>query len=380
MEINKRNYKMDFLKFLFTLIVILSHSRAIADEIPEIFDRFHWNAGGHIGVEFFFIVSGYYMTFSYWKKQHEPTLCVEDTAKYIGNKIKRFVQPYLVSFFMLFVVTWTYKTIIAKGIEPTFEIISVGMRKTLYYCIPEILGVYMTGIMDKRYTYNQPTWYISSMILVMIPLYYMLCKNYKFTAKLFAPVVALLLLGWRFNHADTIGYGDWNTFNGFVYTGVIRAFGGICFGIVCYEITAFIKKIQYTTVAKILWTGLEFYGWFAVIRFILASKEKNANSVFILILIMTLLIALSASDITYIGVLFKGRVWRILGSASLYMYLNHYMGRNILHYSFGDNNYWVNLVLLYIIAAVAGFMCHIIGSGLALLSKKLKRLFIQTAG
>ena len=53
MELVKRNYTLDFLKFVFAIIVMLFHSNSLtSDQGQMIF------LNGRIGVEFFFLVSG----------------------------------------------------------------------------------------------------------------------------------------------------------------------------------------------------------------------------------------------------------------------------------------------------------------------------------
>ena len=51
----KRNGKIEFLRFLFSLIIVVHHSRMfLGDEISPFL-------GGSLAVEFFFFVSGYLM-------------------------------------------------------------------------------------------------------------------------------------------------------------------------------------------------------------------------------------------------------------------------------------------------------------------------------
>lgn len=233
----------------------------------------------------------------------------------------------------------------------------------------------MTGPLDRRYTYNEPTWYLSSMIFVMIPIFYLLCRNYNFTVKIFAPFVGLLVFGYRFNN-ETISFGQWHAYNGIVLYGVIRALGSILLGIICYECASSLKKIKFTKLSKWIFTTLEIIGWFCVVKFIFFSPENDETIYYILILIFVFLITLSASDITYTCILFQNQSLHILAPASFLLYLNHYTARNILHYSFAENSYWFNLVLFYALSALIALLCHCITKAISSLWRNCRHLFI----
>lgn len=59
----KRNGKIELLRFLFAVIIVLHHSRQLLGDENCLF------LGGSLGVEFFFIVSGYLMMSSIEKRK-----------------------------------------------------------------------------------------------------------------------------------------------------------------------------------------------------------------------------------------------------------------------------------------------------------------------
>ena len=61
---NKRNGAIDLLKFLFSLMIVIYHGRLFANAENPLF------RAGKIGVEFFFIVSGYLMAAKAEKVSH----------------------------------------------------------------------------------------------------------------------------------------------------------------------------------------------------------------------------------------------------------------------------------------------------------------------
>lgn len=80
-----RNGELDFLRFLFSVIVFSFH----LDCSPISFK------GGYLGVEFFFVCSGFFlMKFIEKRKDQELSVC-KRLAYYFCDRMKRLYIPYL---------------------------------------------------------------------------------------------------------------------------------------------------------------------------------------------------------------------------------------------------------------------------------------------
>jgi len=79
----KRNSAIDYLKFIFSLVIFLYHYNLIFD-------------GGYIVVEGFFMISGYLMFRSVNKRREEDEL-PDATARFVWNKYKALFFPLLFS-------------------------------------------------------------------------------------------------------------------------------------------------------------------------------------------------------------------------------------------------------------------------------------------
>lgn len=78
------------------------------------------------------------------------------------------------------------------------------------------------------------------MLFAMIPLYYILSRNPEFFRKIFAPVGALVSYSYMLHQKQP--YLDWFSTSGLFTNGAIRAFCGLCFGVVAYYICLYHEK------------------------------------------------------------------------------------------------------------------------------------------
>lgn len=85
-ENSKRNGFIDFLKFIFAIIILIHHSWQFFPILPI----------GYIGVEFFFLVTGWLMAKKFYDFELNENIFVI-TRNYIVRKIKVFYLEYLVA-------------------------------------------------------------------------------------------------------------------------------------------------------------------------------------------------------------------------------------------------------------------------------------------
>lgn len=137
-----RNYAFDGLKLLFVLIIVVHHSHYLDNYL------FH----GYIGVEFFFIASGYMLMRTTMIK---PEL---SSKHYMFQRLKRIYPHYLFSFFVYFLLMMVY-----KFRELNFSFFFKGITEVLMI---QNLGIFSGG-------YNYPCWYISVLFYASIFVYFL---------------------------------------------------------------------------------------------------------------------------------------------------------------------------------------------------------------
>ncbi len=210
----KRNGEIDFLKFVFAIIIAGYHASIFYNS-----ESYTLWPTGYIGVEFYFIVAGF--------------LLAKESQNYNGEdifdlNIKRIIKRFKNLFPYIFIACLT--SILIYSFIYKWEI------KTLFLTTidssVEIFGLQMTGI--AGYIATGVTWYLSALYLMEFILYPLLCKKYELFAKYLAPLIVIMLSGYLCVSTNTISNpGEWM---GFAYKGLLRSMIGISAGVVAYEL------------------------------------------------------------------------------------------------------------------------------------------------
>ena len=322
MDIKRRNGAIDFWKFIFAIIIVLFHSKDLTTSGNNIF------GGGSIGVDFFFVVSGFLMAGSALR----PTgLSIEeDTRHFIWKKIKGLIPEIYIAWIIAFIVEHSVDS-------PT----SSDIVKDALSSIWELLFLNFSGL--KGYRANHVTWYISAMLLSMLVLYPILKKNRKLFMNLIAPLVSLLILGWMYQDLDNLrGVAKWL---GFVFNGQLRAISEVSLGCICYGICEHIKNKEYSVFGKCILALVEVGGFLSVIIYSYSNEGSKAD--FILLLLLAISVTITFSRKSVISSLFDNGVSLWLGKFSLCLYLSHGYWTHVLLKFYPDKTYYSLLVLYF---------------------------------
>ena len=223
MKNQEQNYFIEFLRFVFSIAILFYHSWMLIGIYGEGLAR-----RGFLGVDFYFIVTGYLMLKSLNKDKTKSKSILKDTIEFVLKKYKRLLPALLVTFGigLLFVYgrrTFDHNLLLSNDV------------------IGEILQL---GILGYPLSVNSSWWYLSAMFIVLLILYPLAKKYKKDYIKYIAPLILLFTLGIVKTKMIIINDPLSITFflrNGF-YKGVIF----IILGNFAYEISNYIKKINIT--------------------------------------------------------------------------------------------------------------------------------------
>lgn len=305
----KHNGVISLWKFLFCMMIVIYHANIFATGNENIF-----LATGSIGVEFFFLVSGYLMAKTALNKKDtkNQNLGIE-TLDFIWRKIKAFF-PYV---FICFVAG-----LIVKSIFGTMEFGDYILG------IFDLLFIRMAGF--KETVVNGVVWYISAMLISML-IIYPLIRKYKYNfIYIVAPVIVLLGGGWL-NHT----YGSLRVpdlWIGFCYKGLFRAFIELCLGSIIYSVSEKIKEINFTKIGTFLITIIEislFTLPFITSQFI----ERATRYDYVVLFLLAIAIAFAFSEKTYFSNKLNNKFIYHLEKLSLPVYLSHTFLRTIINKS-----------------------------------------------
>ncbi len=293
----KRNGKIDFLKFLFAIIVLIHHTRYVVGDKKSLF------LGGSLAVEFYFLVSGYLMMAGIQKLQERKLSLGAETGAFLWKKYKSFCPEIIISYIIAFAVTYL------SG--------KTGFFKLLVTSFSDVLLIGMTGLRIK--TVNGAIWYLSSMLLSMAILYPLLRKFGDTALHIIIPIGSLVLLGWFCGSGDSPR--NPTSWIGWTYRGNLRALAELGIGVCLYPLVEKLKKVDFTVFGRILLTLAEYACYAGVILYMYFEKATRMDYFFILLLALGLLISFSQKGID--TAVFNGRFsW--LGRYSFSVYLSHH--------------------------------------------------------
>lgn len=317
----KHNGIISFWKFCFCLMIIIYHARLFANK-----NDFILFSKGSIGVEFFFIVSGYLMTKKALNNNADIDNLGKETWIFILNKLK-VLLPYIICGGLLSLI-----------------ILNIYTNMSIYKNISsiwDILLLKMTGI--KGTQINVPIWYLSSMLLCMFILYPLIRKFKKNFIYLILPLI--ILLGSGIINQNVTNFRNPNEWLGFTYLGNIRALIELSIGAIIYIFYEKLKNVNFTKIGTISITVIEILGFltpFIVSQFV---DSKKYDFIIILILSISILLAFTGKTLEYRTLSNKFSYWLEKISLPLYVF-NHPIRLFILNSNLFNNfNYYQKMSL-----------------------------------
>ena len=304
----KRNGKIDFFKFVFSLIIVFHHSKMLVGEENSLF------LGGSFAVEFFFIVSGCLMMASIKRasEAHSSLLLGKETRNYIKKKVKPLFPEMLLSYCIALVFV---------SYAQSRNIIGLFMRS-----FHSLMLWDMSGLREEPI--NTATWYISAMLLCMAILYPLIRKFPDIMLSVVIPLSILLILGYfNGNRTSPRGPTEWL---GLTYKGNLRAFAELGIGICCYPLIQIVKKTHYTIFGRILLTITEILCYISLIVYMQFKEASGLDYFFIPVFAIAIVISFSHKSIG--SHFFDNKVTGYLAKYSLSLYLCHYFYAENLHY------------------------------------------------
>ncbi len=315
----QKNAAIDLLKFLFAMMILLFHG---GKNLPGQVSLF---PNGRIGVEFFFLVSGYLMAASAARLQApegEKLSVWRSTASFIGHKIARLSPDVFIAWFVAYGVTMA-----ARGYGFTTAVLK------LFSGLFELLFLQRAGFVGQV-SVNGATWYLSGMLLAMALLVPLLLTKRDCYLHWFAPLAAILLYGylnqiWQNGLAGTVGWG------GFATKGLLRALAGLNLGVVCYTAAGALGRLRLKGPARLLASLTAVCCFLFVALHVHTMKQSSYDYVLVLLLAVGVTVTFSGAGLAAPWLSASGRLSGIcawLGAFSLDLYLSHGYWSNLLEH------------------------------------------------
>lgn len=355
------NGALDFWKLIFTILVVLYHAGEIRewDNVLPI---------GYTAVEFFFILSGYFMAVSASRKPKViPGTLGKETAGFIWHKIKAILPYYLFAYTLSF-LSYIYYILRGRSARVIVEKLS--------RVIPNFLLLSTSGI--KESTVLGTTWYISAMLLAMCFLYPLLRKYWDMYLHVIAPLSAILVAGYLCNKYGNFGLSY--DLDVFISQKLVRSVVGLNIGCTVYVVSEKIKMVRFSTLSRILLALVE---WGCYLWILLAMHYMKADYVFTLLFLYFFALTITTSKQSVLGSAFDHRIMKTANQFSLALYLCHSACRRVMVYSETDWGYLKSTVIFTAFSLITALVCMVVVKYFRRFlnshSENIKKFFLKTA-
>ncbi len=345
----QKNGKIDFLKFVFALVIVCFHAgtQVLDMKAPPFL-------GGAFAVEFFFIVSGYLFMASIARMPQRTLPLGTETGNFMLRKFKGFYPEVAITFVMGFVLD-----------------VVIENRDIINYiasAFPNAVLLNMTGI--SVVNVNAQLWYLSAMLLCMMVLYPLVRKYPEMMTNVVLPLTALLIFGnFCVNKTSPRGPREW--WMDFTYKGNLRAFAELSIGICLYPMVNRLKNIRFTKLGRILLTVVEWACYIAVLEYMRVEKASRKDYFYIAVYAVAILLSFCQKGIDTNW--FQKPVFFFLGKISFPLFLAHNCWakhmNNILPADFSNKQRFVCYIAVSVAATV---MIMVVSALLRKLGKALK--------
>lgn len=225
----KRNGTIDFWRFIFAAGIVMYHARPLFER-----DLF---VCGYIGVEFFFIVSGYLLM----KKADKRRSAAEragvsldiygENLRMIRHKVSG-ILPYLLPALLCAVLFRFVLSGMGAG----------EMLREMIYGLPELFSLQMFGFENSGFI--DVAWYLSALFIVSFLIYPILLRQKRGFVLYAAPLLVLFIYGF-FSRTLNGAVNMPVHWYGLCYKGLLRGIAGMSLGCISYALAEKVKNILF---------------------------------------------------------------------------------------------------------------------------------------
>lgn len=211
----KRMYSLDFFKLLFAYTIAFFHFGVTLSPGPT------------ATVQIFFFISGFFLAKKFYARSHAGQASGYNQWNYTLDHVKGLYPQYLLSYVM-FLLYETVRAAVLFLQSPSAQQLKDAL--TIFYDqIPNLL--FLQSAYYFHDNMNYPLWQLSALVIAGYFVYGLLCHNERLSRQILFPAAILMTVSLLHQGIATDG-----TF-GFLYMPLLRAFAGLCFGVLVFYFT-----------------------------------------------------------------------------------------------------------------------------------------------
>lgn len=355
MKKEQRYGKISFWKFMFCLLITALHVGELYPESPWVFKA------GSIGVEFFFLVSGYFFAKKFIYYENSKNLG-EETFEFLKSKILKFF-PYIL---ILILVACPFCFI-------AYHYTLTDYTRAFYrlFAIPN----YFKG--NIEYEIFGINWYLMVLIItesILVPFLIKYKKNFVY---IISPIITILIANYLVINYDHL-VGPWIP-TPFGIKGLLRGFMLINLGMYLYVLSEKFNNIKYTKFSKIILLITELLGYLSVFYLVNISKAHQKFDILIVI-IFSICIVISSNKDLLLTKFSNNKIFYYLEKLSLPMYIYQWLIIDIMKELLIKLRITISYPLMLLLCVLANIFFGIITIEIVKLynknKSKIKNIFI----
>lgn len=305
---------IEFYRYVFMVVLLMWHGP---------FDSFKLGSG-YLVVEFFFILSGYMLMESFYRKPKTAT-------QYTIDRLKRMYVPYFVA--LCFACLYF-------GIIPDLIIRHSISMELIFPFVDEVLLIQGLGIFGGGINY--PLWYFSVLIVGGYFLYSLVSRWQTISLHVLIPILSILVLTYLSHSAE--GTMEDFSINGVFYVPFWRGIAEMGIGIM---LCAFCHS-RYNKKHRSVWLDCAVLMALLLIVCIMNSEGDHKYDKYAIIL-FPIIIYVGIWNNGFLHTFLGHSVWVKLGGVSYEMYLLHAMTGSLAYRIAGSEIDNIYMFIVYVI-------------------------------
>lgn len=339
-----KNGFIELLRFMLCMIIFMHHSGHVNVNRPALLPS------GGLAADAFFILTGYYAIRHINRliaSGNTPDKPFIYSIKYTVKKLFR-VFPYAA---FGTIIVYILECVIAVRTGTDLTLVDIISKVKTF--IIELFFLPLTGLMSlDLLTYrNAPMWYLSAMLFALPILMWLSFRLGKFFSHILVwlvPIAIQILFLYKYG-----GILPWQSFIGFINTGILRGLSGMLLGCaVYYLLTALNGKFR-VTVSSVIPTVIEVI-LYVVFLFLVIRGVNGIGEVASLYVILVA-ICFSLSGITCTSRI-GGKIVNILGRLSMPIFCIHWGIYRWVGAFFGYLDYRVAILMALVLSIVTAYI------------------------
>jgi len=344
-----KNGRVEFLRFIFALGILFFHIHkrfAVDGNISIGIKGIYFFNHGYIGVEFFFLVSGYLLAASaFAKRAVSIELIGTETAQMMWKKIKNVFPYHLFAIILTIIVNAYFLENTVKG--------------RISYVVDSWASVFFLQVFGFDSTWvNKLTWYLDVWLMVTFIFWYFLRRHYEAFVKIVCPLLALFVLGYMAHEYNSLaGIDGWT---GHFYKCFLRGMSEMALGCSAYSLTRQLNKIEFTKAGKTILAIVELVCYLLVFGYAVTGVDPKYS--FPTLFIMMIGLILTFSNVNPCHQIFDKPVFGWCGKMSLLIYLNQFYSIRLVQSLLPNISFPAKVLGCTVVTLIGAYVCDVVVS------------------